>query len=147
MKIGTVDINKLRGIGDKFAGLARETTGVLIGNDSLQKAGEAQQEKATETLKALRDEAKAQSKESEADAIAKANPGSGGSGIFAEGKGKVKQAVGNAVGDSDMAKEGDADEERGAAQRSATKDRVTAKGHEAKAKAAGSAQEAADRAS
>jgi uncharacterized protein YjbJ (UPF0337 family) len=142
MELKTIDIKKLRGVGDKAVGLWKETAGVLLDNDRLQKAGEAQQEKATETLKALRDEAKAETKEAKADAIGKANPGSGGSGIFAEGKGKLKQAVGNATGNSDMAKEGDADEERGAAERSATKDRVTAKGHEAKAKASEQAENA-----
>jgi uncharacterized protein YjbJ (UPF0337 family) len=147
MQIGTVDINKLRGVGEKFIGLWKETVGVLVGNDNLQNAGEAQQEKATETLKALRDEAKAQAKESKADAIGRANPGSGGSGVFAEGKGKVKQAVGGAIGDSDMAREGDADEERGSAERSATKDRAAAKGHEARSKVAGKAEAASDRAS
>jgi uncharacterized protein YjbJ (UPF0337 family) len=141
MRIGTVDISKLRGVGDKFLGLTKETTGVLIGNDRLQEEGEAQQEKATEMLKALRDEAKAQAKETKADAIGRSTPGSGGTGIFAEGKGKAKQVVGRVIGDSSMAKEGDADEERGAAQRSATADRVTAKAHEAKAKAAEKTEE------
>jgi uncharacterized protein YjbJ (UPF0337 family) len=140
MQIGTIDITKLRGVSDKFVGLAKETTGVLIGNDRLQEAGEAQQTKATETLKALRDEARAQAKESKADAIGQANPDSSGGGLIAEGKGKLKQAAGRVVGDSDLVKEGDADAERGAAQRSATKDRVTAKAHEA----ADKAQDAAD---
>jgi uncharacterized protein YjbJ (UPF0337 family) len=135
MQLKTVDIKKLRGVGDKAVGLLKETAGVLLDNDRLQRSGEAQQEKATETLKALRDEARAEAKEAKADAIGRANPGSGGSGVFAEGKGKVKQAVGNATGNSDMAKEGDADEARGRAERGATQNRVAAKGHEAKAKA------------
>jgi uncharacterized protein YjbJ (UPF0337 family) len=142
MQIQTVDIKKLRGVSDKAVGLWKEAAGVLLNNDRLQQSGEAQQEKATETLKALRDEAKADAKEAKAEAIGKANPGSGGSGVFAEGKGKLKQAVGNVTGDNDMVKEGDADEERGSAQRSATKDRVAAKAHEAKAKASEQAENA-----
>jgi uncharacterized protein YjbJ (UPF0337 family) len=147
MQIGTIDITKLRGVADKFAGLAKETTGVLIGNDRLQEAGEAQQDKATETLKALRDEAKAQAKEAKADSLAKANPDSRGGGVIAEGKGKIKQVVGRGLGDSSMTREGEDDEERGAAQRSATKDRVAAKAHEGKVKVAEKAQDAADDAS
>jgi uncharacterized protein YjbJ (UPF0337 family) len=142
MELQTVDVKKLRGVGDKFVGLWKEAAGVLLNNDRLQHAGQAQQEKATETLKALRDEAKADAQEAKADAIGRAHPGSGGSGVFAEGKGKLKQAAGNIVGDSDLAKEGEADEERGGAERSATKDRVTAKAHEAKAKAAEKAESA-----
>jgi uncharacterized protein YjbJ (UPF0337 family) len=66
VQIGTVDINKLRGVGDKGVGLAKELVGTLIGNDALQEAGEAQQARATEELKALRAEAKAQAKEAKA---------------------------------------------------------------------------------
>jgi uncharacterized protein YjbJ (UPF0337 family) len=68
-QIGQIDLNKLRGIADKFLGLQKELVGALIGNDRLQEEGEAQQERATEQLKALRAEAKAQAKEAKADAI------------------------------------------------------------------------------
>jgi uncharacterized protein YjbJ (UPF0337 family) len=67
MNIGTIDLNKLRGVTDKGAGLTKELVGVLIGNDRLQEEGEAQQERAAEELKALRLEAKAQAKEAKAD--------------------------------------------------------------------------------
>jgi uncharacterized protein YjbJ (UPF0337 family) len=142
MNLGTIDITKLRGVGDKFVGLAKETTGVLIGNDSLQRAGEAQQEKATEMLKSLRDEAKAEANDAKADSL----PDTGGSGIFAEAKGKVKQAAAGVTGDRDLQKEGEADAERGAAERDATKSRVSAKAHEAKAKVAETAEDAAEQA-
>jgi uncharacterized protein YjbJ (UPF0337 family) len=69
MNIGTIDLNKLRGVTDKGAGLTKELVGVLIGNDRLQEEGEAQQERAAEELKALRAEAKAQSYETKADAL------------------------------------------------------------------------------
>jgi uncharacterized protein YjbJ (UPF0337 family) len=69
VQLGTVDVNKLKGIGDKAVGLSKELIGALTGNDQLQEAGEAQQEKATETLRALRSEAKAQAKEAKADVL------------------------------------------------------------------------------
>lgn len=68
MQIGTIDLNKLRGVADKAIGLGKETVGTLIGNDRLAEAGEAQQERATEQLKALRKEAEAQKLEAKADA-------------------------------------------------------------------------------
>jgi uncharacterized protein YjbJ (UPF0337 family) len=136
MQIGTIDLNKLRGIGDKFVGLARETTGVLLGNDRLQEAGEAQQEKATETLKALRKEAQAQAKESKADAIGARTGQRGGRGVFGEAKGRVKSAAGSALGNPDLQQEGEDEAAKGGAEREATQARAESKGHEAKAKAA-----------
>lgn len=69
MQIGRIDINKLRGIGDKFIGLNKELIGTVVGNDKLQKEGEAQQERAAEELKGLRKEAEAQAKEAKAEAL------------------------------------------------------------------------------
>lgn len=68
MQIGTVDLNKLRGVSDKAIGLAKEVLGVLLGNERLQDEGEAQQERATAELKALRAELRAQEKDAEAHA-------------------------------------------------------------------------------
>jgi uncharacterized protein YjbJ (UPF0337 family) len=68
MRIGKLDMNKLRGVGDKVIGLNKELIGTLVGSERLQEAGEAQQEKATEQLKALREEAKAQGHEAKAAA-------------------------------------------------------------------------------
>ncbi len=147
MNIGTVDLSKLRGVGDKFVGLAKETTGVLINNDRLQKAGEAQQEQATETLKALRDEAKAEAQGRKADAIEATQDSPTGSGILAEAKGKVKETVGDVTGNRDLQADGEADAKRGAADREATQAKVTAKAHTAKAKAAEKAEDSADKAS
>ena len=144
MQVGTVDLDKLRGVSDKFVGLTKETLGVLINNSSLQRAGEAQQEKATEMLKALRDEAAAEAKEAEAAALHKTDPGSSGSGVVAEVKGKVKQAAGDLSGNPDLEKSGQTDEARGRAQREATQDRVTAKAHEVKSRMAGKAQDATE---
>jgi uncharacterized protein YjbJ (UPF0337 family) len=66
VQIGTLDLNKLRGVGDKSVGLAKELVGTLLGNEAMQEAGEAQQARATEELKALRAEAKAQAKDAKA---------------------------------------------------------------------------------
>jgi uncharacterized protein YjbJ (UPF0337 family) len=63
MQVGRVDVNKLRALGDKALGLAKEFAGVLVGNDKLQEEGEAQQERASAELKALRKEIEAQRKE------------------------------------------------------------------------------------
>jgi uncharacterized protein YjbJ (UPF0337 family) len=144
MRIGTVDLDKLRGVAEKFVGLSKELTGVLIDNDRLQRAGSAQQEKATEMLKALSDEARAEAQEQKARAIHRTVPGSAGTGVVAEGKGKLEQAAANLVGDSDLERQGRADEERGAAGRRATGSRVSARSHEGKAKAAEAAEQAED---
>jgi uncharacterized protein YjbJ (UPF0337 family) len=69
VQLGSVDVNKLRSIGDKAIGLSKEVAGTLTGNERLQEAGEAQQEKATETLRALRAEAKATAKDAKAEVL------------------------------------------------------------------------------
>ena len=68
MRIGTIDLNKLRGVADKAVGLAKETLGTVLGNERLEEAGEAQQDRAREQLKALRAEVRAQKAEAKADA-------------------------------------------------------------------------------
>ena len=68
MQIGTIDLNKLRGLTDKWFGLQKEILGTVIANERLVDEGEAQQERGTEQLRALRKEAKAQAKEAKADA-------------------------------------------------------------------------------
>jgi len=69
VQIGKVDLNKLRGIGDKFIGLNKEFVGTLVGNDKLAQEGEAQQARATEELRALKAEAEAETKEAKAEAL------------------------------------------------------------------------------
>ena len=71
MQIGRIDVTKLRGIVDKAFGLAKELVGVLSGNDRLQQEGEAQQERATAELKALREEMKAQKHDAKAELMEK----------------------------------------------------------------------------
>ena len=69
MRIGNLELDHVRGLGDKFVGLGKELAGTVIGNDRLQEAGEAQQARGTESLKALKKQAKAQAKESKADTL------------------------------------------------------------------------------
>ena len=71
MRLGSIDISKLRSIGDKAVGLSKEAFGAVTGNESLQEAGEAQQEKASERLRAMRAEVKAEQKDAKADVLQK----------------------------------------------------------------------------
>jgi uncharacterized protein YjbJ (UPF0337 family) len=66
MRIGTVDVNELRGFTDKVIGLSKEVVGTVIDSQRLQKEGESQQARASETLKALRAQVKAQGHEAKA---------------------------------------------------------------------------------
>ena len=67
MQVGRVDVNKLRAVGDKALGLAKEFAGVLVGNDKLQREAVAQQKPTSEELKALREEIDARRKEAAAE--------------------------------------------------------------------------------
>lgn len=69
MQLGSVDISKLRSLGDKAMGLSKELIGSVTGRKALEEAGEAQQEKATERLRALRSEVKAEAKEAKAEVL------------------------------------------------------------------------------
>lgn len=142
MQIGRVDVNKLNGLIHKFLGLGKETLGVLIGNDRLQQEGDRQQTKGAESLKALRKEAEAEAKEQKARAIGRTQGEGSGSGVLTEAKGKVKRAAGDVIGDPDLERSGERDEERGAAGRQATQARASAKTHEAKSRAAEEAERA-----
>ena len=59
MRIGNVELDHLRGFGDKVAGLTKEVVGTVVGNDRLAEAGEAQQARGSDSIKALRKQAKA----------------------------------------------------------------------------------------
>lgn len=67
MRIGQIDLNKFRGLGDKAAGLTKEFWGTVLDRESLVKEGEAQQAKGAECLKALRAEVEAQGHEAAAE--------------------------------------------------------------------------------
>ncbi|CAN5692015.1 CsbD family protein [soil metagenome] len=66
MKIGTIDLDQLRGLGDKLVGLGKELTGTVLGQDKLQEAGQAQQKKGERSLEALKKDAQAQKARAEA---------------------------------------------------------------------------------
>jgi uncharacterized protein YjbJ (UPF0337 family) len=55
-------------------------------------------------------------------------------GVFEEGKGKVKEAVGDITDNPDLKAEGRAQQDKGEAEREATEAEAEAKAHEAKAK-------------
>lgn len=65
-------------------------------------------------------------------------------GVFEEAKGKAKEAVGDLTNNPDLQREGQAQEEKGAAEREATEARAEAKAHELKAKEKELEQETAE---
>jgi gamma-glutamylcysteine synthetase len=69
MRIGSIDLTKLRGIGDKAFGLGQELVGSLTNNEALEQAGESRQARATEELKALRKQIEAEAKDAKAETM------------------------------------------------------------------------------
>jgi len=67
VNVGKIDMTQMRGVSDKGLGLAKELVGTLICNEKLQREGEAQQDRASEELKAMRKQAEAEAKEKKAD--------------------------------------------------------------------------------
>ncbi len=53
MQIPRIDPKNAVGLSDKIVGLGKEILGTLTSQDSLRKAGQVQQEKGTERLKAV----------------------------------------------------------------------------------------------
>lgn len=147
MRLGTIDLNKLRGISDKGFGLGKEFVGVISNNERLQREGQAQQERAAAELDALREELKAQKQEAKAgtyEAQQRAAQESKDrstdlkakdeSGIGASIKGKVKEAVGDLTDNEALQQEGKAQKDKGKAETNADAARTKAKAYEAKAK-------------
>ena len=66
-------------------------------------------------------------------------------GVFEQAKGKVKETVGNLTDDADLVREGEAQQTKGEAEAAATKSRLEARAHEAKAKIAEKVEESAQR--
>ena len=67
VNVGKIDLTQMRGVSDKGIGLAKELVGTVLGNEALQREGEAQQDWASEEMKAARKQAEAQAKEAKAD--------------------------------------------------------------------------------
>jgi len=69
MRIPRVDPKDVSGLADKVIGLGKEIAGEVFDQTSLIDAGEAQQAKGTEKLKALRQQAKAEAHRTKAQAL------------------------------------------------------------------------------
>jgi uncharacterized protein YjbJ (UPF0337 family) len=67
-------------------------------------------------------------------------------GVFEEAKGKAKEAVGDLTDNPDLQREGEAQKEKGEADRKATQARAEAKAHEARADIKEAKQESFERA-
>lgn len=61
VQIPRIDPKNAVGLLDKVVGLGKEITGTVIGNDRITDAGQVQQDKGTERLKAIKAQAKAES--------------------------------------------------------------------------------------
>jgi uncharacterized protein YjbJ (UPF0337 family) len=68
MRIPRVEYKNAVGLADKFVGLGKELFGEVIDSKRLIEAGEAQQDKGAEKLKAVRAQAKADGHEAKARA-------------------------------------------------------------------------------
>jgi uncharacterized protein YjbJ (UPF0337 family) len=68
MRIPRIDPKDATGLFDKVVGLGKEILGVVVDEDRLITAGEAQQDKGTEKLRAIRDQAKADAHRAKAKA-------------------------------------------------------------------------------
>ena len=72
MQIPRIDGKNALGLVSKIVGLGKEIAGSVTGNSRLREAGQVQQEKGTERLKAIRDEAKADEKKAKGAAAERA---------------------------------------------------------------------------
>jgi uncharacterized protein YjbJ (UPF0337 family) len=72
MQIPRIDPKNALGLVDKIVGLGKEIAGSLTGQDRLKKAGQVQQEKGTERLKAVESELDAKAHQTKANAAGQA---------------------------------------------------------------------------
>ena len=72
MQIPRIDIKNALGLIDKIAGLGKEIVGSVVGNDRLEKAGQVQQDKGSERLKAVKAATSARKHEAKATAAQQA---------------------------------------------------------------------------
>ena len=72
MQIPRIDPKNAAGLVDKVLGLGKEVVGTLTNRDRLRKAGQVQQDKGTERLKAVQAEARAETHEAKAAAAEQA---------------------------------------------------------------------------
>lgn len=72
MQIPRIDPKNALGLADKIVGLGKEIVGTLANRDRLTKAGQIQQEKATERIKAMKAELEAEAHKGKAAAAGRA---------------------------------------------------------------------------
>jgi uncharacterized protein YjbJ (UPF0337 family) len=68
VQIPRIDPTNVMGLADKVVGLGKEIVGTVTGRDRLSEAGQVQQEKGTERLKAVQAEASAKGHKAKATA-------------------------------------------------------------------------------
>ncbi len=68
MQIPRIDPKNATGLADKVIGLGKEIVGTLTSQERLTKAGQVQQEKGTERLKAVQAQVQSEAHEAKADA-------------------------------------------------------------------------------
>jgi uncharacterized protein YjbJ (UPF0337 family) len=66
MQIPRIDPKNVMGLADKVVGLGKEVLGTVTNRDRLSEAGQVQQEKGTERIKAVKAEVSAQAHEAKA---------------------------------------------------------------------------------
>ncbi len=72
MQIPRIDPKNLLGLADKIVGLGKEIIGSVTNRNRLQKAGQVQQEKGTERIKAMKSEVEADAHKAKAASAEKA---------------------------------------------------------------------------
>jgi uncharacterized protein YjbJ (UPF0337 family) len=72
VQIPRIDPKNAQGLVDKIVGLGKEIVGTVTNRDQLRKAGQVQQDKGTERLKAIQAEARADTHEAKAAAAGRA---------------------------------------------------------------------------
>ncbi len=72
MQIPRIDSKNALGLMDKVVGLGKEIVGSVTGRERLAKAGQVQQDKGTERIKAVRAEIQAEKHEAKAGAAGRA---------------------------------------------------------------------------
>ena len=153
----------LPNLGEKAVGLTKEFWGTVLDRDDLRQAGQAQQKKAEERIDAFRRELKADAQRAQAAAdeqrqkafqgggtrggkseMSKTGPEAGASATAEKVKGGLKSAAGAVVGNDDLRREGQAQQDKAAAEKGVAKEEAKAEQSRARAKAAEAQQRAVE---
>ncbi|HZC51882.1 MAG TPA: hypothetical protein VE441_05240 [Mycobacterium sp.] len=141
-----IDAENVAGLLDKIVGLGKEIAGTLAGSDRLTKAGQVQQDKGNERLKAVRAEAEARSYQADAVEAERAQAGAQNTkeavhGVGEKMKGAAKRKVADVSDNEELRAEGEAQQTKGEAETEQTQARAEAHAHEKEAKALEQQQE------